>query len=783
VTDVNSPLGLSSRDRSGMEQVQELASNGAASVEALLALLSDPSWVVRRAVVASLARIGTPAVQPLCDALGTDRTNEARLAAAVDALVASEGEVEPAVLLLAEHAENPAVVCDVAQILGRRKSRHAIPVLAGWSEHVDDNVAVAAIEALGRIGGSAAIDPLLRAVRTRNFFRTFPAIAVLGQSGEPRAIPTLIQLLREPHYAAEAASALGRSGQLGAVGPLARLLLEADDALVRAACRALTELRIRNLERFGDPGAVTAAFRAAIAGGAVALSLKRALEGADVGETVALATVLGWLHEEAGVAALVALLDAEPAVADLASRALQSLGQEAEPALCAAIRTGDSARRTRLLPLLSARRSVVGELVECLLDPDPVVRTQACNALGRIGDSGAVAPLFELIGDADARVAQAAIAAVQSLGSTDAKVHAISAARSVDPRTRRAALQILSYFGYPEGLDVLLEAIVDDDERIRDAAASGLALLDDPRALSALATAASHASAATRAATMRSLGHAASTPEIVSALTRGLDDPDAWVRYYACQSLGKLQVFASADRIEALLDDTAGQVRVAAVEAMARLGGVRALDALDHASLTGDPDVRRAATTGLGRIRRPKAFELLLRAAESADAATRLAAVSAIAEMTLPETLNALIRIGSDPDERVRVAVFDILAARPGPQATRWLIERLAFDGERERALSGLALALEGRIEGILLALETADAATSAWLLEALLRMRRPNGYAAAEAALHLENVHARRAAAAALSNVHSAAAKDALARAAALDPDPEVRRISASAA
>jgi HEAT repeat protein len=779
VTDTDPPLGLSSRDRSGMVEVQELASSGAASVPALVALLSDPSWVVRRAVVTALARIGTAAVAPLCDTLRGDRTNEARLAAAVDALVASGGEVEAAVLALGEGAGNPAVVCDVAQILGRRKSRDAIPILARWSEHTDDNVAVAAIEALGRIGGSAAVDPLLSAVRTRNFFRTFPAIAVLGQSGDPRAIPPLVELLGEPHYAAEAASALGRSGQLVVVAPLSRLLVEADDALVRCAARALVEVRARNVERFGDPAAVAAAFRAATAGGDVAPSVTRALEGADAGDTVALATVLGWMRDEAGVSALVALLDAEREVADSASRALQSLGQEAEWALCAAIRTGDSARRARLLPLLSARRSVVGELVECLGDPDAAVRAQACNALGRIGDPSAVASLFELIGDADPRVAQASIAAVQSLGSTDAKVHAIVAARSADPRTRRAALRILSYFGYPEALDVLLEAVTDDNERIRDAAASGLALLDDPRALSALVTAASHPSAATRAATMRSLGHAASTPEIVSALRLGLDDADAWVRYYACQSLGKLQVSASADKIEALLSDVAGQVRVAAVEAIAKLGGSRALAALENASLAQDPDVRRAALTGLGRICRPSAFALLLRAAESEDAATRLAAVSAIAETTSPDAVSALIRIGSDPDERVRAAAFDVLATRPGAQATRWLIDRLAFDAERERALAGLAHPVEGRIEGILSALDTADARVSAWLLEALLRMRRPNGNAVAESALQSENVHARRAAAAALSNVDSAAARDALAHAAKLDPDHEVRRIS----
>jgi HEAT repeat protein len=186
--------------------------------------------------------------------------------------------------------------------------------------------------------------------------------------------------------------------------------------------------------------------------------------------------------------------------------------------------------------------------------------------------------------------------------------------------------------------------------------------------------------------------------------------------------------------------------------------------------------------TGLGRIRRPDAFALLLRAAESEDPTTRLVATSAIGESTSPDAVAGLIRAGADSDERVRGAAFNLLAMRPGLQATRWLIERLAVETDRERALSALASPVDGRIEGILSALETADGSATASLIDALLRMRRPNGNAAAESALHLDNVHARRAAAAALAHVDTASARDALAHAASLDADPEVRRICQAA-
>src|SRR6185295_5367647 len=112
--------------------------------------------------------------------------DEAALAAAVDALVASVGPADAAVAALAGSTDagappNPAVAADVAQILGRRRSSAELPTLIALAGHANDNVAVAALEALGRVGGRAAIETLIAAVATDNFFRTFPAIDVLGR--------------------------------------------------------------------------------------------------------------------------------------------------------------------------------------------------------------------------------------------------------------------------------------------------------------------------------------------------------------------------------------------------------------------------------------------------------------------------------------------------------------------------------------------------------------------------------------------------------------------------
>ena len=773
-----SPLGVSADDSARMVEVQRLAQRGAPAVGSLVGMLSERSWVVRRAVVAALARIGTPAVPALVAALD-DRSNEARLAAAVDALVASTGDVEPHLLALAEANDQAPIVCDVAQVLGRRGSRASIPTLSRLARHPDDNVAVTSIEALGRLGGPSTVEPLLDALKSGNFFRTFPAIAALGQSGDPRATEPLSALLEDTKYVAEAASAIARTGQLAALPALARGLVHPDPVHTTSAAHALVEICRRHADRTGSADAAVAAVRRAVPDGAE-LRLSSALSSALPVDQVALACVLGWLGDPRAIRTLIGLLAAEPAVAAQALGALASLGAEADLHVREAIRRGDGSLRARLVPLVSPRRAALPELTLCLSDDDPEVRALACEALGRIGDPSAVGALFGLIGDRDARVAHTAISAIQSLGSVDAERHAVEAARSSDPRIRRSALRIVSYFGYPGAIDVLLEASSDGDERIGSTAMAGLALLEDPRATAALIEAMRHPSAPTRAAACRALSSLGSSPEVIASLKAALGDGDAWVRYYACQSLGRLGVADAAEAVGRLLDDPAGQVRVAAVEATAKLGGQHALAVLQGAARSEDPDVRRAALVGLGELRRPEALPLLVAELESQDPGMRLVALSAIAATSSPQATAIIMRAGSDPDTHVRAAAIALLAQRGGTATTDWLVEQLS-GGERDAALAALAHPVEGRIEGILLALESASEGLAELLVRALLGMKRPAGNAAVEAALRLDSVHARRAAARGLVALGTPSAITALADAATNDRDTDVRRIGAA--
>ena len=766
-------FGFTPEERQRLERIERLVADGGAGVASLVDLLDDPSWTVRRAVVAGLAAGGSAVVAPLCRALHDRRDNEARIAATVDALAALDAEVDAPLTAMAGDPD-PAVVADVAQILGRRRSRGALPTLAALLRHQDDNVAVSAIEALGRVGGRAAVDSLVEAVGSGNFFRTFPAIDVLGRSGDPRAVTPLSALLDEPQYAAEAARALGRTGDRAAVAPLMALVGRGAGAMVRVAALALSELRQRNAEHFGSGEKIEEAINEARGVGTVR-QIVRALSDGEASEKAALCFVLAVLRDSSTVPALTALLDGPIEVVEAASNALKRMGPEADAQILLEIRRGGV--RRALLPLVS-HAMAEAEVVACLADPDADVRSLACEALGRMGATGAAAALFPLLADPNPRVAFAALGAIQSLGGRETEKLTLSASRSPEARVRRAAVRILAYFGFEAALDPLLGALADPDERVREAAIQGLPFFESPRALEALMAAAKDSVDRTRAAAMRALGQCVGDLRVSAYLLRGLGDADAWTRYYACQALGRLAFEPAAEAIGRLLADPAGQVRVAAVEALAHLKSESALRALEAAASAVEPDVQRAALVGLGVAHRTESLPRILAATTASDPATRIVALSAIAGFRSPDALRALVESATDPDVGVSTVAIGLLSAVPGTAATMELANLLARSSAREQIVAALSVHLEGRVPGLSAALETADDETAGALTSALARMRRPDATAALLGTMTSGNPRARKAAATTLAGLGQTDALEILRVAAANDPEPEVRRI-----
>ncbi len=773
---VKNSIFLTEAEQSRVSQIRLLESQGNAN--ALFEMLTDSSWGVRREVTQSLAALGNSSLDTLCFGLVQTRNSEAQIAAMVDALVLSNADVETRLFELAHH-QNAAVVADVAQILGRRRNVISVPVLIQLLEHADDNVAVGAIEGLGKIGGRAAIEALIRSTQSGNFFRTFPAIDVLGRSGDPRVVEPLAELLKNPTYLPEAAKALGRSGEKSAIKVLIELVQSPSNTVIRIAAVALAELKDRMEERSGgNSEGFESQLQNKISGEALR-RLARILIDTNGLEAVAICKLLGIAGSAEAVPQLIGQLDRAPMIAEAAANSLGKIGQSTDDYLRLAIREGSSERRKILLPLIT-RIAAAEEVALCLEDSDSDVRVSACETLQRLGASSMVKFLFPLIESDDLRVIHAAVAAIQSLGSREARVLAVELSKSENTRARRAALNILAYYGDASATEPMLQGLMDPDQKVKEAAIQGLPLLEDQRAIEALFEMARDSNQRIKSLAMRSIGQIPkSTVRAHSVLLKGIKDPDPWVRYYACQSLGRLSITSAAPDITALLDDEAGQVRLSAVEALSHLDTPEAHAALSAAMKTSEADVKRAALVGLGIAKRLEDLPLILSEVHSKDSPTRLIALSALVNFNSPEVFPALQTAAADADEQVRAAAIGFLAARSESEATVVLINLMKVERSREKAMNALMMARPGRIDGILAALANADDELAPELVNVMMRLSQYQAREGLLAAIKMKNTAARKAAATGIAALRAdpsmlSALKDGSEN----DPDRQVRQI-----
>jgi HEAT repeat protein len=110
------------------------------------------------------------------------------------------------------------------------------------------------------------------------------------------------------------------------------------------------------------------------------------------------------------------------------------------------------------------------------------------------------------------------------------------------------------------------------------------------------------------------------------------------------------------------------------------------------------------------------------------------------------------------------------------------LVRLLGSPDLRGRVRELLSTSVPGRVDGLVDALREADEEVAAVLASALARMRTTEAHAALAHALALPSPAARKAAAITAAAVGTRPLIDALQARADNDPDPEVRRVIASA-
>lgn len=446
-----------------------------------------------------LAVWGTKAAVPALAALlsSSDLASWARIALEAIPDPAADAALRAAVAKL-----QGRLLIGAINSLGVRRDAEAVSVLVPKLGDADPEVASAAAEALGRIGGTEAakaLEPLLASapppVRSAAAYGCVLCAEKLLEQGKADDALKLYEAVRKADVPKNRQAEATRGAILARGAQGVPLLLEqlraadktafwtglrvarelpgpeATDALVAELAKAPADrqpLVFLALADRNDPRAMPAMLAAAKSG---AKPLRIVAIGAL--ERVGDADCLPVLLEAA--------CDPEAEVAKAAIVALVRLpGKEFDAGLAARLPEAQGKARQVLLDVAGMRRisAALPAIVKSLADPDAAARAAAAEAIGAIGGAAELPSLAAAVQKAQDPKEQAAIE--RALLAVCARVggaslpHLAPLAKSGESPLRIIALRAQAVAGGPEALAAVKAALDDKEEAVQDEAARAL---------------------------------------------------------------------------------------------------------------------------------------------------------------------------------------------------------------------------------------------------------------------------------------------------------------------
>jgi HEAT repeat protein len=568
-------------DRSLREDVNRVGSVRAAAalaigeigdprgVTPLLEALNDKVFEVRKATVEALAMIGKPAVKELLVELGKESyPNRSDVIKALG-MIGDPLAVEPLILELG--SSRWGIPRDAASALGELGDKRAIEPLRTLLMEKDEVVRNAATHALDKLGwkpdqpedkiaywlqkgdvnqcaklGTIAVGFLINALKNEDTLET--AAAALGQIGATQAVEPLVEALKAEKQSSRMAAvkALGMLGDNRAVEPLLDAIRNEPQIFCRMNRRSyLTDVEIRRAE-----------------------PLKRAA-----------VTALIQIGESA-IKPLLILLKDEHAreYSALIQEVLSSIGTPAVKPLIATLKHSNKyVRQDAMKTLVKIGQPSIQPVTDLLLSKESDLREIAAATLDKLKwqpsqdskgaayyivnqqwkpciDIGtpAVEPLIFALKDQDEKVRQKVVHALGQIGDLRAINPLIAASKDQEPQVRYEALEVLGKIGGAQVLDVLIHALKDKHFRVRYTAVETLAEIGDARAVEPIIECLQDKDTLVSKASAWALGDL-NDPRAVEPLIALLErkNTDSDVRHAAAWSL--VELYTSACAVEALI--------------------------------------------------------------------------------------------------------------------------------------------------------------------------------------------------------------------------------------
>lgn len=610
--------------------------------------LGDPSWRVRKE--AAEIFLALPRAGDLAGEiieLLHSEENAGLRNTAVEILV-SLGREALSALLEELNCSDHDVRKFVLDILGEVGDPAAVPAMIRSLADPDGNVRAAAAENLGKIGASEAASALVDALQEPDLLFRFTVLEALGKIGAQIPLERLLAFQREPLLRKALFDCLGRIGGEEAIPTLVQGLTD--------GMRNVRESAAIAIARLGSvyPHQAQVSFNG-LAGTPTGQSVADLLASSRPEVRQAAVRILGWLADGRFAAQLLTLFENEE-LRDEAAAALISLGRTAACALTDLWPGADSRTRAYLAYLFGEVDCDGGLplLLEGLQEADPQLRQLAAQSLGQIGESTAISRLVAALGDEVEEVQETALRALTMLSSRYRQEILQVMIPLLDHGEAQQRMYAVTVLAGLDGADVehrLALAMKDESPLVRRVAVRAFERHPGGDQLSVLVLALTDEDAEVRKLTAELLG-ASGDPQVLSPLGLALQDEDLWVRAAAVRALGRLGSAEAEAKVAMALDDPIGLVVIAALETLTERDFARYLPrivgALDHP----DEEVVSAALhllTGAG------------------------------AQDWIPPVRHRLL---NHPHWEVRVTFARILAEGSPAVCRPWLEERLLVEGE-----------------------------------------------------------------------------------------------------